>query len=113
MTCRKNDYNYKELKVICLDGKFGCVNQNDSVILPCIYDRLIIKERHKYIETSIGSKHGLKLLFTHYPTIDAIYDTIELTTQFEINENWSFILYYATKGNQAGFVGENGIEYFR
>lgn len=113
MECRKNDYNYKELKVVYLDGKFGCVNQNDSVILPCIYDRLIIKEQHKYIETSIGSKHGLKLLFTHYPTIEAIYDTIELTTQFEVNENWSFILYYATKGNQAGFVGENGVEYFR
>lgn len=113
LTCRKNDYNYTQIKIVYHDGKFGCLNQNDSVILPAIYDRLVIKEQFKYIETTLGTKHGIKLLFTHYPTIEAIYDEIGLYTHLKVNDNWSFIVYYTRKENQSGFVGENGVEYFR
>lgn len=113
LDCRQNDYNYKQIKIVYNDGKFGCLNQNDSVILPAIYDRLVIKEQFKYIETTLGTNHGIKLLFTHYPTIEALYDAIRLYTQLEVNDKWSFIVYYTRKGNQSGFVGENGVEYFR
>ena len=113
LECRQNEYNYKQIKILHKDGKFGCLNQNDSVILPAIYDRLVIKEQFKYIETTLGTKHGIKLLFTHYPTIEALYDEIHLFTHLKVNEKWSFILYYTRKGNQSGFVGENGIEYYR
>jgi len=113
LDCRQNDYNYKQIKIVHNDGKFGCLNQNDSVILPTIYDRLVIKEQFKYIETTIGAKHGIKLLFTHYPTIEALYDEINLFTHLVVNDKWSFIVYYTRKGNQTGFVGENGVEYYR
>ena len=113
LTCRKNDYNYTQIKIVYQDGKFGCLNQNDSVILPTKYDRLVIKEQFKYIETTLGEKHGIKLLFTHYPTIEALYGEIRLYTHLEVNDKWSFIVYYTRKGNQSGFVGENGIEYYR
>ena len=113
LTCRKNDYNYTQIKIVYQDGKFGCLNQNDSVILPAKYDRLVIKEQFKYIETTLGEKHGIKLLFTHYPTIEALYDEIRLYTHLEVNDKWSFIVYYTRKGKQSGFVGENGIEYYR
>lgn len=113
MNCRENDYNYKQIKIVYKDGKFGCLNQNDSLVLPTNYDRLVIKEQFKYIETTIGTKHGIKLLFTHYPTIEAIYDGINIFTHLKVNDDWSFIVYYTRKGNQSGFVGENGVEYYR
>jgi len=113
LDCRENDYNYKQIKIVHNDGKFGCLNQNDSIVLPAIYDRIVIKEQFKYIETSLGAKHGIKLLFTHYPTIEALYDEINLFTHLVVNDKWSFIVYYTRKGSQSGFVGENGVEYYR
>jgi len=105
-------YGFTRLKLIRKDGKLGIVNEADSVIVPPAYDRIDLSEIDSRAMIFKDDKQGMKLFFTHYPLIEARYESIAEAHQLRVTERWVFAVFRVTKNNEHGYVGENAVEYF-
>jgi len=48
-----------------------------------------------------------------YPVIQPIFDEYVKKYEIPVNYQWNFILFGVIKQGKRGFVGENGISYFK
>ena len=95
------------------NGKFGFVSENNVVLLPVEYDKIQYNPKIYQFEIFKNNKVGVKLFNTIYPTIEAKYIEILDYKRLMINNNWSFVAFLVKTENGIGYVGENGVEYFK
>jgi WG containing repeat len=95
--------------------KWGVININNKLLLPIEYDQLKRVEDFfsTYLVTSKGNLKGFFIPSTFYPPIPAVYQDIAYFDSFPVNSNWSFTILKVVKDGRAGFVGENGVEFFK
>ncbi len=93
-------------------NKKGIVNTENEVVLPIKYDKFELYKEW-YIRTYQNNKKGLFLMNTFYPPIKPLYEEIEHQTSIYVNGSWSFAVFKVQKNGKTGYVGENGVEFFR
>lgn len=94
-------------------GKYvGAVNKSNEVIWPFEYSFIKSEDDIRYI-TYKNNKKGCFMPGTFYPPIPAVYDDLCFAYSLPVNSGWSFTLLKVKKNGKWGFVGENGIEFFK
>ena len=108
------DYQSLALFIIEEKGKYGIINEFDDVIVPVEYDSYSYLLKNAIITLQKGSKKGAFIINTIYKPIKPKYRDISIEKQLKISDNWGFLILAIEdeKGNK-GYVGENGIEYFK
>lgn len=87
------------------------MNETEKEMLPFVYDS--IEERDGFFLLTRNGKVGFFVLNTFYPTIQPGYDKYLWKVYLRVNGQWNFTLFKVEKNGKQGFVGENGIAYFR
>ena len=94
------------------NNKVGLVKNGDEEIVPIKYDE-IKSYNSEFAITVLANKLGCKIFNTVYPSIENKYDAIKLDFKIYAKSNWTFLVFKVLKNNRVGYVGENGIEYFK
>ena len=94
-----------------VDGKYGMINEKDEIVLPFVYDN--IQEKEGFYLLKRNGKVGFFIWNGLYPDIQPIFDEYVRKYEIPVNYNWNFILFEIVKQGKPGFVGENGISYFK
>lgn len=105
-------YGFNELWYVQKNGKWGVVNENGGIQIPFDYDGFG-KISDSFAETKLNGKSGAIIYFTYYPPIACKYDSIDFFKQLEVTKEWGFGLYKVTLNGNFGYVGENGVEFFK
>ena len=92
-------------------GKMGMITETSRVILPFEYSDIV--ENGNYHVLYKGSKMGFLILNTPYPHIDATFEEFYDYHAIPVNDYWSFGLFYVSRNGKDGYVGENGVEFFK
>jgi hypothetical protein len=95
------------------NGKFGFVSENNVILLPIDYDKIEYNRKIYQFKIFKNNKVGVKVFNTIYPTIEAKYIEILDYKRMTIKNNWSFVLFLVKTESGIGYVGENGVEYFK
>ncbi len=102
------------LAAVKKEGRAGIINQKGYILLPFEYDAIgPLANNTNGFELTLDGKKGIFMLHTHYPVIAPRYDSVMYKEAIEVNSNWNFSLYKVWYKGQPGYVGENGVEYFR
>lgn len=109
----RNSWNHNSAAyiIVSLNGKYGMINEREDQILPFVYD--YVEERDGFFLLKQNEKIGFFVLNTIYPVIEPRFDTYEWKRYVPVNNAWRFTLFKIIKNGRAGFVGENGVNYFR
>lgn len=103
----------RKFEVIRNKGKFGLYDSHLKEYLPCAYDFIDIDYVNGAFYLFRDGKMGVKLVGTHYPTIEPEFDFITYYKSLPVSSRWSFWLFEATINGHKAFVGENGVKYYR
>ncbi|WP_027382962.1 WG repeat-containing protein [Epilithonimonas caeni] len=106
--------NYgKKTFLVRNNNKFGLIDETGKVLLDSIYDKI------KYQFGGIcfiekDNKKGLFILNSTYKQVEPKYKKIEILESIPVKERWQFGIFEVTTMNdKKGFLGENGVEYFK
>ena len=94
------------------NNKVGLVKNGDEEIVPIKFDE-IRSYNSEFAITVLANKLGCKIFNTVYPSIENKYDDIKLDFKIYAKSNWNFLVFKVLKDNKVGYVGENGVEYFK
>jgi WG containing repeat len=97
--------------VASLNGHYGMINEKEEEILPFVYDN--IEDRSGFYILKRNQQIGFLVTGTIYPFIEPQYDEWISLTVVPVNSRWNFDLFKIKKNGRGGFVGENGVNYFR
>jgi len=110
-------YGFKKLIISRKNGRVGMATEKDSIVIPYNYDDIAFSDYNAtYVKLIQDGKEGVKLIFSSYPIIEAKYDKIknfDSPHNITVNDHWSFMVFKVQLGEQDGYVGENGVEYFQ
>lgn len=102
------------LAAVKKDGRTGLITDSGAEVLPFIYDRIgPLSGNVNGFELVQDGKSGVLLLYTFYPVIAPKYEQISFVASLPVNPNWNFSLYRVQYQGRTGYVGENGVEYFK
>ena len=93
------------------NGKYGMINEKEEIILPFEYDR--IEEKEGFFLLKRKGKVGFFIWNTPYPVIQPVYDEYVRKESIPVNNEWNFTLFRVMKNGKPGFIGENGIVFFK
>ena len=95
-------------------GRAGIIDESGKIILPFEYDDVqALSLNENGFEVTLNGKKGVYLLNTHYPVIAPKYDSIVFAATVPVSSTWAFTLYKVWVNGKAGYVGENGVEFFK
>jgi hypothetical protein len=94
------------------DKKAGVINQDQKIILPFVYDQLTDMTPSS-IKTVRNNKMGMALFNTSYPPIDNLYESIQHDRTIPVSKTWGFAVFKVKRQGMWGYVGENGVEFFK
>lgn len=94
-----------------LGGKYGMINEAGVQVLPFVYDG--IEERDGLFLLKKAGKIGLFIWNTIYPVIQPAYDAYLWRDHIPVSADWNFAVFRVRKNGKPGFVGENGVPFFR
>ena len=103
----------KRLFKVKYQNKWGLVDEDSKVFLPIQYDSVDFNSRFNLFIISLNNKVGFKILNTIYPTVEPKYLKIIKKHSLQVNDSWNFSLLQVLTEKGYGFVGENGVEYFK
>lgn len=96
-----------------LNSKWGILKENNQVYLPIKYDSVVFDSSLNLFLIEQERKIGFKIKNTIYPTVEPKYLKVIDKQNFQVNDAWNFSLIQVQTSKGYGFVGENGIEYFK
>jgi WG containing repeat len=127
----------KHIFFVKKNQKWGIVNSKNEIQLPTEYDQLNIgrNDSNHIVTQKVGLK-GCFIIYTwidlfspidiyesshtgfytgykHYSPIPPRYQDITFARYFRVHQNWSFNVFKVLKDNKQGYIGENGVEYFK
>jgi hypothetical protein len=113
-----SDMNNNPILIASLNDNKGIITLDNNVLLPIKYDNVDEFADDKYSNLfTIKSNYKLGIFInnTIYPPIEPKYDFIFPAMAIKINNNWTFQLFsaYNSDFEEIGYVGENGVEYFK
>jgi len=113
MTFFSNDRGGIALKVK-KDGKYGIINNSRKIKAEVIYDDIYFDVKNNvYILQKEGQK-GIVVFSTVYDIIPPKYRDVKAAGPIRVSDRWNFGLFeVVTEDHKKGFVGENGIEFFK
>lgn len=94
-------------------GKLGMVGNDNSIVVPIEFDKITAD---RYLEGFVLVKDGKKGFYvrnTAYPYIKPLYNEFIEKTKIPVSRKWSFELFKVKTDGGEGYVGENGVEFFR
>ncbi len=94
------------------NGRFGIVDNQNRVFVPFEYDAIHQLEGG-LIELVKKGKKGLLITTTTYPLIQPNYDELIPDSAFDVTSSWQFALFKVKKNGRWGYIGENGVEFFK
>ncbi|MBX7227335.1 MAG: WG repeat-containing protein [Chitinophagales bacterium] len=100
----------KSLFKVKQNGLEGIVNQDNGIELAIYYEDVNYNGRDVILWKN--QQYGVCNLETKR-IIEPQYQNLKFWNNFRMNENDYFSIYYVTKCDNKGFVGENGVEYFK
>jgi len=100
--------NQESVYKVKLNNKYGLVKPRNVIVLKCEFDEILVEG----ILVKEGKK-GCIIFNSNYPYIEPKYLDIKKYDQISINDNWQFGLFEVTTKNGKGYVGENGVEFFK
>ena len=107
------EYNGNDFLFIAKkNNKVGILKNGDVEIIPFNFDEIKYYDSRIAI-TIINKKYGCKIFNTVYPYIENKYDDFNYAFQLDVKSNWIFLVFKVLKNNKIGYVGENGVEYFK
>ncbi|MCS3532715.1 WG repeat-containing protein [Chryseobacterium sp. JUb7] len=113
MTFFSNDTGGIAMKVK-RDGKFGVINNSGKVKAEVIYDDIYFDEKNKVYVLQKDNKKGIIVFSTIYDIIPPKYKEVRGVESIRVSDRWNFGLFeVTTSDNKKGFVGENGVEFFK
>ena len=92
--------------------KYGIVSGNDQGTRPFTFDGFG-EITSRAIVTRQNKKEGLINLYSSYPTIPCKYDKIRYHKQMRVDHRKRFAVYQVSQNGKPGYVGENGVEFFK
>ena len=102
----------RELWCVQNNGKYAVIDASGATVLPYAFDGFgDIKRTH--IVTKKAALEGVFIPFTNYPPIPCAYESVSLAKRMRVAKSWWFAIFAVRKSGKPGFVGENGVEYFR
>ena len=94
--------------------KYGAANIHGKLIIPFLYDELIHASAwSSTFITRVGNKYGAAIPGGVYTTIKNQYEKLSLSNAIDAGKNRYFCIFKVKKNGMEGYVGENGIEYFK
>lgn len=105
-------YGFNELWYAQKNGRWGVANEKGDIQIPFDYDGFG-KISDSFVETKLNGKSGAVIYFTYYPPIACKYDSIDFFQQLEVTKEWAFGVYKVSLNGNIGYVGENGVEFFK
>lgn len=96
-----------------LNSKWGVLKENNQVYLPIKYDSILFDSKLNLFLIEQEGKVGFKIKNTIYPTVEPKYIKVIDKQNFQVNDSWNFSLIQVQTTEGFGFVGENGVEYFK
>ncbi len=103
---------FSSLLLVRKGKKYGIVSLKDKEIYPFIFDGFG-EITWRSIVTRQNKKEGLINLYTSYPVIPCKYDKISYHKLLRVTGNQLFTIYKVSLNGRTGYVGENGVEYFK
>ena len=97
--------------IASINGKYGMMNEAEEQVLPFEYDN--IEERDGFFLLKRNGKTGFFTWNSFYPVIPPAYDEYVWKVYIPVNNEWNFTLFKIVNKGKVGFVGENGIAYFK
>jgi hypothetical protein len=109
----RNSWNKNSMVYIIagVNSKYGIINEREEQILPFNYDS--IEEKDGLFLLKQNGKIGFFIWNTVYPVIQPAYDEYLWSQYILVNRGWRFTLFKVIKNGRVGFVGENGVNYFK
>ena len=105
---------FEFLVAVKKQGQAGLVTDRGEEVLPFIYDHIgPLKGNTNGFEIKKDGKVGVLLLYTSYPVISPKYEQIGFAASLPVNAGWNFSLYRVQYQGRTGYVGENGVEFFK
>ncbi|CAM3272957.1 hypothetical protein FLLO111716_00105 [Flavobacterium longum] len=96
-----------------LNGKLGMVKSDNAIVVPIAFDNIVPDKNLGGFILQQNGKKGFYVRNTSYPYIRPKYNSITERIQIPVKSSWSFGLFKVTTDSGEGFVGENGIEFFK
>jgi hypothetical protein len=117
-TDSRNNWNKNAAAYIIADlnGKYGMMTETEKEVLPFEYDNIEVRHEFSQDEFFLLTKNrkvGFFIWNTVHPVIQPAYDGYISKGFIRANNNWNFTLFRVEKNGKQGFVGENGIAFFR
>lgn len=95
------------------DGKYGIIDETGNTILPFENDDMEIDPNSRMVYFEKDGLEGIYIPHTIYKPIAARYDHIKPYTDINVNGEWSFDIFEASRNGIEFYVGENGVEYYK
>lgn len=107
-----------ELRVLFLvekDDKFGILRRDGKIIVPIEYDSLEMENDRwrRFLFLEKDGKYGLKYMWEKDMIVKPQYDSIEYGPKIATRPRCVLFLFKVEKEGQYGFIGMDGIEYFK
>jgi WG containing repeat len=109
--CCGNKYASEYLVAVKKGEKYAIVNENGTIVYPFEYDGMI-NRYDNIIILKMGDKMGATILNKPCKDIPVKYDALERVF-YEPDSGNAFVVFVVKINNRTGYVGQNGIEYFK
>jgi hypothetical protein len=104
-------YQARAFIIARMENKLGIITEKEKFMLPMEYDDITLEGNIFFLKKN--GKTGFFILHTSYPAIEAKYDAFLYNYSIPVKDNWRFGLFLVKQGDKTGYVGENGVEFFR
>ncbi|MBP6431784.1 MAG: WG repeat-containing protein [Ferruginibacter sp.] len=103
---------YKPKRIDKKDKKYGVLDEEDKIIIDYKYDSIRSVDQNLYIVQRKG-KFGAVGFMYYSGLVPLLYNKLEYFKSIGVTNTYYFTLFKVQRKNRIGFVGGNGVEYFK
>ncbi len=108
-----NNPGYSILNIVKRKNRMGVVNEKGITIVPFEFDEIHFLGDGRKAELINDGLVGRKLFTSNHPFIEPKYTKLKTSGFIKVTPTWSFALFEVEVDGRKGFVGENGVEFYK